>query len=48
MSASAIRPLAPLKSPRSPRRSASSIDAPATTGAASTVGQPEKNTGIVT
>src|SRR5882757_5710939 len=46
--ARAMRPRRPLKSPRRPRRAASSIDNPATTGAASPVGQPNANTGMVT
>ena len=48
VSANAIRPRRAAKSPRSPRRTASSIERARHHGAASPVGQPKKNTGIVT
>ncbi len=47
VSSKAIRPRVPRKSPRRPRRSASSIETPMYTGDISDVGQPNANTGIV-
>src|ERR1700694_5768930 len=47
VSSKAVRPPQPLKSPRSPRRTASSIEPVMYSGAISVVGHPNANTGSV-